>query len=109
MFMQLYQIRLLTLLNRDQGTKYFTIRTVLRDVWKSQNVMAKYYRCLRSADKDDDFYKALLRVDEDMVSHLHGFFQCSCVLQEPEGLRCCKKHVTEEGVDIRVAYTVRRL
>ena len=74
MSMQLYQIRLLTLLNCDQGTKYFTIRTVLRDVRKSQNVMAKYYRCLWSANKDDDFYKALLRVDEDMVSHLCEFF-----------------------------------
>ena len=59
--------------------------------------------------RDDDFYKALLRVDEQMVSHLCGFFQYSCVLQEREGIICCKKHVKDEGFDTRVAYSVRGL
>ena len=74
---------------------------------KRPESMAKHYGCLsRPGDTDDDFYKVLLRVDEQMVSHLCGFFQCSCVLQEHEGIICCKKHVKEERFDTRVAYSV---
>ena len=92
------------------GDKCINIYAALRDVRKNQKTMAKYYGCLsRPDERDDDFYKALLRVDEQMVSHLCGFFQCSCVLQEREGIICCKKHVKDEGFDTRVAYSVRGL
>ena len=59
--------------------------------------------------RDNDFYKALLRVDEQMVSHLCGFFNVLGFLQEREGIIRCKKHVKDEGFDTRVAYSVRGL
>ena len=57
------------------GDKCINIYAALTDVRKKQKTMYKHYGCLSRLDeRDDAFYKALLRIDEQMVSRLCGFF-----------------------------------
>ena len=46
---------------------------LFRDVRRTRNLVARLYRC--NVEKDEAFYKALLKVEEDMVSLLHGIVQ----------------------------------
>lgn len=80
---------------------------LFREVRRIRNVIAQLYRC--NVEKDEVFYKALLKVEEDMVNLRVNLLNVFITLmQTPEGNRCCKKHYTEEaeGDDHRVAYSV---
>lgn len=82
---------------------------LFREVRRTRNVIAQLYRC--NVKKDEVFYKALLKVEEDMVNLCVNLLNAFVMLmQTPEGDRCCKKHYTEEVEvdDHRVAYSVSR-
>lgn len=82
---------------------------LFREVRRTRNVIAQLYRC--NVKKDEVFYKALLKVEEDMVNLCVNLLNAFVTLmQTPEGDRCCKKHYTEEveSDDHRVAYAVSR-